>query len=631
MKLWKALAIGTFYFSATTAHADILFLNVNDSGREIDAAMKAAKARGEKLIVLPQPTDPVLFQKAKINLDEKMNIYRKCQDKGASDCSIERKNALAANREAKKYRTSISATSLKSELAKIKNSGTKLTSLVVSGHDGNGYFGGNNGELSERAIASAFAAQAPVGDGIRSMMLWGCYTANIGSLSSNWKKTLPNVELIAGYDGIAPLADKPANWQYLTDVLVKEKNLTAIKDANQLKKALNGLDGTNLLNASICVGDNFASHKLALNLRDAKNLCEGALAAVTPTYTCYLHAEPNCENPPANTGASELRTAYNKLQDARHCLELEENRPFEEVRRLPSPDTLIRLIHFKTVKANFMELNPDYLSSLNNLLKRVGAPEDLMWGDLEKMTRAEILNKLNKTNDYLSEKSSTPGPDYPEVSALVAGTRGLQRVLGDLLVPFAWVEPSADTNTPSMRVAGEKMSAKGIAKSREHYESGRASRDLNAKIESILQGQSKTYQAASAKKEEITKKLMSNDPNRTEQDVRVTFSDYSKATVEWRAIRAQELSKAKNQIQVAANELAKEPYENAEGKKAYNEALVNIVKRQTQPSEQVISGGFSVGDDDTGIIMGEGAMGDGIGMVPVQTNTPAPAPARPDR
>jgi hypothetical protein len=48
MKLWQTLTTATLSLFALNAHADILFLDVNNSGKEIEAAQKAAIARGEK-------------------------------------------------------------------------------------------------------------------------------------------------------------------------------------------------------------------------------------------------------------------------------------------------------------------------------------------------------------------------------------------------------------------------------------------------------------------------------------------------------------------------------------------------------------------------------------------------------
>lgn len=183
-------------------------------------------------------------------------------------------------------------------------------------------------------------------------MLWGCYTANLSSLSGKWKKMLPNVEMIAGFDGIAPAGSKPGSATYLEDALSQEKRLTEIKDRKVLEKNFKALRNVPNMNAAICVGDSFVSHKASLSLSEMYNMCATTdFQKIKDVYNCYKNATtPACANPPANTGSSELRAIYNKLQDIRHCTEINPQRD------LPTTDQVIRLIFFENVKANYIKM-----------------------------------------------------------------------------------------------------------------------------------------------------------------------------------------------------------------------------------------------------------------------------------
>lgn len=92
------------------AFADILFIDLNNSPKEIEAAKKAAYARGEKVIVLTS-------SKKTPFIDDK---------------------------------------NISSLLTDLKKKNVKLSSVVISGHDGNGEFHGAFGRVSEPALERAF-------------------------------------------------------------------------------------------------------------------------------------------------------------------------------------------------------------------------------------------------------------------------------------------------------------------------------------------------------------------------------------------------------------------------------------------------------------------------------------------
>ncbi|QLY24535.1 hypothetical protein HW988_13870 [Bdellovibrio sp. KM01] len=567
-----------------SAQADILFVDVNNSPKEIEAAQKAAIARHEKLIVIPDPQKQTAQDKElRRQIDQATNnartICNKSPGKDCGDAIQARTNLVEKQMKSPNY---VSSENLSSQLAVLKKNGSKLSSVIISGHDGNGHFGGSQGLLNDKDIAEAFAQNAPVGDEVRSMMLWGCYTANIGSLTSYWKKTLPNVELIAGYDGIAPLGDKPANWDYLSDVLIKEKKLTAIKDANELKKALQGLDGTNLLNASLCVDDNFASNKFALNLKDAKKLCAGTLEAVKPAYECYLKAEDQkCANPPKNTGNSELRTAYNKLQDSRHCAEIHEGQLAPDT---PSPDILIRLIHFQNVKDNLTRVYPQLFSRYNELVNQLNMPKEMLWGDISKMTRQEILNKLKNSADLLMERTKVESPDTPELWALMEGYNSLNNTLGNLQVPFGWVEPSANEKAPWAENGLQGMSSKGISNHRYTYERVRAYRNIDKAAIKMVFEKNPEFKAMVEKKEDLYTKLQALQNSETANDsaqirearqkeITQVYQKYVEADDLVRTAGQKELTKYEPQLRAEVKKMAAEPYAHKEGLKIYQNQL----------------------------------------------------------
>ena len=192
------LLLGLLFIIITnfnTVYADILFLDLNNSPKEIEAAKKAAKQRGEKLIVFPE-------RAMRYPADIEQNLNQKL-------------------------------TELKS-----KNQQNKISSLIISGHDGNGHFTGSKGSMSYSDFANILESHPELKESVKSLYLWGCYTATPGSIINNWKPTFKNLDVIIGYDGSAPANDKLAGHNYLADALVKEKKMTSAKTDKQLKRKI---------------------------------------------------------------------------------------------------------------------------------------------------------------------------------------------------------------------------------------------------------------------------------------------------------------------------------------------------------------------------------------------------------
>jgi hypothetical protein len=419
-------------FTSINLQADILFIDTNNSPKEIEAAQKAAQKRGEKLIVFPE-------MRKEFTNDE-FNAY----------------------------------------LKKMDSEGKKLSSVVLSGHNGNGHFSGNFGEMTSKSLSDSFKSVPNLVSGVRSMMLWGCYTTTLGSIQNFWKKSFPQLELLAGFDGIAPANDKKAGWEYLEDVLVQEKKITQTKDEAALKKAFKGLSQINVMNAALCTSENFTSHKKTFKISEAYKACSNISDQIQNEFMCYYNAtEERCKNVPANTSSGELRKIYNLVQDNYHCngaTALDGQRII-----LPNPDTIIRLIFFENVKKNTQKLlgEINFSTKLNDILKTINADKSLNWpDDISKMSRQEILGKLNNLKTFVLGKS-IPAHLSPESSYLKSLVFTLDILLGSLeLVPFAMVEPNVNASVlkdlKNRLFSGLDNPQGSIQKHRFRYESNRA-------------------------------------------------------------------------------------------------------------------------------------------------------------
>lgn len=455
MRATLLLMTALFFFSFV-AKADILFLDFNGSAGEVAAAKKAAAKRGEKLIVLPQ-----ISNEEKKALEKNRNEWKKVQTEVAKTCTggtsaqctqvVEKSIKIDEDYLKLVAKKAVNSKSLPKELEKLKIQNTKITSLVISGHDGNGYFSGTFGGINESDLSELSKQHSEVFSNIRSLLLWGCYTTNINSVNYKWKKILPHADIIAGFDGKAPLGIRAGSATYLEDILTQEKELTQIQDKKRLQKYFTKFRNIREMNAALCAGSNYVTNQEAMNLDEIYGMCKNVdVANIKKIYYCYKNAEtPACQNPPSNTANSDLRNIYNQLQTYQHCFV--ENNDIE----LPTPETTIRLIFFDTVKKNIVSHYKEDLSFLDGLLETLHAPQDIRFADLDTLPRGEILSRLNKAKDFLARAKGTDHNDFvkafnnpytPEIEIAMNAVANTQSLIGELnntMVPFDWVEPNA--------------------------------------------------------------------------------------------------------------------------------------------------------------------------------------------
>lgn len=453
IRAWVCLFAFAF---AEQAFADILFLDLNNSPKEIVAARRAAEQRGEKLIVLPQ------FSRAQVSQMNHLRAEMAKTSRQASQACLFgrtpqcRQSSAQSSESVKKYNEALSKLprinkkSLNQSLAQLKSQNVKLSSVVVSGHDGNGSFFGVNAseDIKDVDLAAAFRSNSPVADDVRSALLWGCYTTNMGSLEFNWKGVFPNAQMIAGFDGKGPGGDKPASSTYLEDVLVKEKALTEARDQAEIHGIFSSIRHINIVKASMCLnGDNYVTNKGVKSIREEMASCskEGN-AEKSARVECYHKALQGCEDVPADTARGELRELYEYFQETAHCDEIFSE---AEIQR-PSTDLILRLMFDKQVRANFENLYGDQLKEINKLIVEAGLSEDLQLSDIGSLSRKEFLEKVDKIRNEFVKLQKTKEDEYGLVDdasfwALKQSLPALYAVSGldPTCIPASWVEGAA--------------------------------------------------------------------------------------------------------------------------------------------------------------------------------------------
>ncbi len=418
-----------------TAYADILFLDLNNSSKEIEAAKKAAKQRGEKLIVFPDK--PIGFS---TDIDQDLNQK---------------------------------LTELKS-----KNQQSKISAMIISGHDGNGHFTGSNGSMSYSAFTNILGSHPELKESVKSLYLWGCYTATPGSIINNWKPTFKNLDVIIGYDGSAPANDKLAGHNYLTDALVKEKRMTNAKTDKELKSVFNSLAHVKNVHASMCKGDTYLSNKKMASLQKLKEQCNETEADKWgDVFQCYMYGEKpkppenqdlDCTDIPTNTSNGKLRDMYNYLQDTAHCDDL------ITTTRGRDREQVIRLIFYKKVLKNYFVSNKECIDEINSSLSASGSTQKIDPQEWPNLKRSEILKKSsdiskeiyninNPATDQDVNKFTAKSIDSIIQKETARSCISQIGVLNDLVpgfIPFSWVEDNSK----------EKSSFEEVGKMKKAYE-----------------------------------------------------------------------------------------------------------------------------------------------------------------
>ncbi len=354
----------------------MLFVDTNDSELEINTAQKAACLRGQKLMVIPKSYKEYKIHTDKIN--SATNILENCLKKNNRNfdkCSSEQSKLTQTYQD----RESFSKAQPKYEdemrdvLKELKASNKKLENFTISGHDGGGHFGGNKQSFQKSQVRDLMK-QFPEVNNVKSLMLLGCYTG-VQREMLDWQEIFPEVRLIGGYDGSAPLASRPQGHSYLYDLLTKEKSLTADADQKKLQTLVNTtIKGLNDLNAAMLFRPECKSpeeeektyyygkvgSKKELRPFDMGECLKvkTELEGLRDRLALYESAELE---PPLDSAAGELRNIYNKARGAEHCTQM--------MGEILNANKVFNLLFYHGVKNNFAEYYDEDMKKVEEILK----------------------------------------------------------------------------------------------------------------------------------------------------------------------------------------------------------------------------------------------------------------------
>ena len=373
----------------------ILFIDTNNSEPEIATAQKAACARGERIVIVPKNyLDYGKYTKA---VEETNKAVMSC----TSNCEAAERKATEAYKNLEKFKSSQKATkdATKEALDELKSQNAKLQTFMISGHDGGGSFGGSKGHFSRHELSEMMKDYSDINE-VKSLMLLGCYTG-VQKEVIEWKNIFPDAKLIAGYDGSAPLSDKPLGHQYISEILLKEPQLLAQADQAKLQayaraniKSLFQMNTAMYLNCGPGEGQEFyyasKAEKKQFSPYDI-NACLKKGAEIDELQIQVSKFESGEVEPPKDTARGELRELYNKARALEHCVEI--------LGRGPNVNNVFNLLFYDGVKKSFASF---YDSDLTEAQKAIAA---INLNDLE----AGFLAEMAKLQETVSKEESMMG------------------------------------------------------------------------------------------------------------------------------------------------------------------------------------------------------------------------------
>lgn len=446
--------------ASPTANAAIMFLNLNDSPSEIDAAKKAADMRGESLVVVP---NKYLMSKTERSELKRLNKEKKRLNEQLSGKYGEEWKVLAnkASEVEKQIGTITTSYRFKEEefsgaLKSLKNRGEHLSSLIVSGHSGGYYFSGSFGEVESDAIASMIKAQG-MEENLKSIYLWGCYTATPAAALS-WKKRLPTLNMIAGFNGKGPASENAASPSVLLGLLTKEKALTEQSEAKTTLSLMRQTEDINETLSAVMIRDCYFSP--AKNRFKSAGELSGDCAEVQKLlndlkakyYDPYYSALPGFDDPPdAHDNNSKLRVFYNQLQSYGHC-------PKEVIGALPTVGQTLSLIFSKNVQTSFGSYFRNDINAANEILRKLGQGlkeecRPLPAFGASSTTRKQILEADENLYRCIKMSQNKLKPGELEKLKSVSDTMGRMLVKSNC-VPMNWILDNPPSLEEPSKVAG---------------------------------------------------------------------------------------------------------------------------------------------------------------------------------
>lgn len=301
----------------------------------------------------------------------------------------------------------------------------KIETLIISGHNGGGHFSGSKGSLSREQLENIGKNNPEFKNNVRTVILLGCYTTVISQVHE-WRDVFPNVEIIAGFDGAAPLSDRPQGHEYLKELLLKEDQLIKVKDLEQIKNVLPSVEQAGFKPAiSLCDQNGCTDKKVYFfssqdkkffDLDERKKQCLEKYQEIKIASDWIKKLKKGID--PRKKPDEKISKYYSLSRNFDDCYDLLRDdisldRNIEDF--WLDSESYLRLIYSKKVYQNFSKFHQDEIKELKRVLKISeqqnavtpvkNLPDFETFSSRIKKTPVECLRYL-RAKDYKRIKSS---------------------------------------------------------------------------------------------------------------------------------------------------------------------------------------------------------------------------------
>lgn len=448
-----------FMMKSGTARADIIFVDVNFSETEVAAARAEAKKRGEKIWVIPTDNIPAQdMERMRSLLKEQKEVarLRRAEERA--------KRSKAIDQELDVIRKKASEGLVDQLKVRLRESGDRAVSLILSGHSQGDNYMGDLGLITFPEVVRAFKETGKENQ-LVSAYLWGCYTNTRGT-QPRWRQVFPNLNFIAGFDRKGPSNKNPASHKILGRLMEQESKILAEKEGKAVLGLLERIN--NKLHTALSALVNECSYSvldrnyypLGAMPEDCRSKLQVLQAQARDVYEPYLKREEGKELPP-DTSSTPQRQFYDLLQRSEPCVnscadhgELLKGRPNEEAlmnASLPCKDSVIRLIRYENIVANFERR---YGSRLKAVEEKLRSSQSLMeacgqflaftphsaWDEFKSMeSLVSCADGIDAEKGFSAEARSALMSEVTARLNLLMSLRELNQC-----VPFDWIEPQVN-------------------------------------------------------------------------------------------------------------------------------------------------------------------------------------------
>ncbi|MGK5085506.1 hypothetical protein WDW37_19635 [Bdellovibrionota bacterium FG-1] len=390
--------ITAFGFLGSSAHADILFIDLNDSPAEIKEATTSVLARHEKLFVFPQYT-----KEEKVNIRKSLAMVESLR--GALEDPVNQKFPaklekiqIQLNTAAQEYRRvfhgGFNLKKLDEYLALLEKEKSSVSALVLSSHSAGGEFWGKfaTSHVSLGELFEVIDRHPSIKNDLRTAILLACYSGTHEYLAE-WNRHFPEMKIIFGFDGPGPGSEYPYSYRLLGNLLLQQERLFLVKNGEEAAKAMANIpyaratETSALFNHIWVTRDGFQGE-----FKDDEQDCSPQdlerIKNEKHVFQKYFEAS-GTDDVPVNEFSSDLRSYYNHLQKGSYCTLPSDTPPLAVVGAL---------IHFRNLRHSFAIAFQEKAQQAKEALLREGKEQATPWVDLaaptttRRMVLDEILN-----------------------------------------------------------------------------------------------------------------------------------------------------------------------------------------------------------------------------------------------